>query len=358
MPERALTLAEILRSSGYCTLFFNSGNEFIDRAYGFCQGFEKYVYHPAGQTDAGLITRDFISRISAAGDQRFFAYLHYMDAHTPYTPNADNFIYSTARIKGFEPGNRRGGFKYVRLMTSQQQIGTAEQEHITALYDAQIRSIDQHIQKVLQALQVSGVLQNTIIIVTSDHGEEFWDHGNFEHGHTLYNELLHVPLLISGPGIAPAEVSAPVRLIDMAPTVLDLAQITAPPAMIQQGVSLLPLLQGADRLQDLPVFATGILYGPEKYCLIKDSCKLILNTDQKKNKWNLIGHRYEGPAEYYDLHSDPREQTNTLGSENQRMLQEELAGFRDMPSLFGTQQLAGHLKKDIRAKLEALGYVQ
>jgi len=358
LPEKALTLAEILRSSGYRTLFFNSGNEFIERAHGFGQGFDTYVYHPAGHTNAGVITQNFISHVSALGRQRFFAYLHYMDAHTPYASHEASCLFTAHRIEGLEPGNRQGRFKYLRLMTTQGQLDKAGQEYIAALYDAQLRLIDRQIQRVVQALQSTGVLQNTMLIIASDHGEEFWDHGNFEHGHTLYKELLHVPLIVSGTGLAPAEVSVPVRLIDMAPTVLGLARVAAPAAMVLQGRSLLPLLQGYDQAQGLPVFATGTLYGPEKYCLIREDHKLIVNTDQKQSKWNLIGYRFEGPLEYYDLRSDPREQSPAPLPANQLALQAELDEFINELPLFEGRQLAGHLKKDIRDKLEALGYVQ
>ena len=108
------------------------------------------------------------------------------------------------------------------------------------------------------------MLDNTVMIITSDHGEEFGEHNNYEHGHSLYNELLHVPLIISGPGISPATITAPVRLLDILPTVQHLTG-TKSNVVQGQGENLLPLTKKTTPARELPVLATGILYGRDRW---------------------------------------------------------------------------------------------
>ena len=161
-----------------------------------------------------------------------------------------------------------------RTMTASDKLSEADKDFILALYDSQIRFVDENIREILNALRNRDMLKDALVIITADHGEEFWEHNNFEHGHTLYEELIHVPLIIEGTGVKNLEITERVRLIDLLPTVLEFTNVSVSKSG-RQGVSLLGLLAGKKKKLDLPVFAMGTLYGDEKYCLIKENMKIV-----------------------------------------------------------------------------------
>jgi arylsulfatase A-like enzyme len=358
MPDGVLTLAEILKNNGYKTYFFNGGNKFIEREYKFFQGFDTYIYRPLESYNASDITNDFLSHVPKTQRKKFFAYLHYMDTHPPYTRNKYNYLFTDTKNADFEPGNKNSKFRYIRLMTHTSQITDDTKRYLVSLYDAQIRFVDECIRKIHDKLQSNNLLKNTILIITSDHGEEFWDHNNFEHGHSVYNELLHVPLIITGPGIRRSVISQTVRLIDIAPTILELSNIKAMPDLKLQGISLAPYLKGEKQPPALPVFATGVLYGPERYCIIRDNIKLILNTGKKKKKWNLLGYQSKNKVELYYLDKDQRERTDMADSTDLSALQKDLEAFKNQKPLFQSDEPAGAIDEGVKEKLEALGYIQ
>ena len=126
-------------------------------------------------------------------------------------------------------------------------VSPADLDHLLALYDGEIRYTDDELGRVLDHLAARGSLKNTLVVVTSDHGEEFLDHGSWEHQKTLYEEVVRVPLIAHGPGIAPRREPAPVSLLDVAPTILAWAGVAAPPSFT--GRSLLAPLPSGDREQ-------------------------------------------------------------------------------------------------------------
>jgi arylsulfatase A-like enzyme len=361
MPDKILTMAEILKDKGYETFFFNGGNGFIRKEFKFDQGFDTYIYRPHKSSNAEDVTRDFLQNMPGLNNARFFAYLHYMDAHLPYTQNSYNYFFTDNRDARFAPGSRNSIFlntKALRALTFNREISGPERNLLVSHYDGQIRYVDENIKKVLEGLKEYGFLKETVIIITSDHGEEFWEHKNVEHGHTLYNELLQVPLIICGAGIKPSVITAPVALIDLLPTVMEAAGIEADNADCQ-GRSLLRQGDWEKAIPEIPVFASGTLYGNEKYCLIKDSKKIILNTETNKGKSDFPGYRSRARLELYDLQEDAPESRNmadTLPAASQ--YKKDLDKFRNMAPLFeedaSVTVIDGHLKKS----LESLGYLQ
>ncbi len=357
LPDRALTLAEILRNAGYRTWFFNGGNVFLKPPFKFDQGFEKHVYRPHRTHTGAHVTTDFVAGAFAAGKSRFFAYLHFMDAHTPYTKNPHNSRFVERHDPRFIPGNRKSLFNKVRGMLNNGTLSEAAMQHIVSLYDGQIRFVDDQIKTILFALQQNNMLDDTVFIITSDHGDEFGDHGSFEHGHTLYNELLHIPLIIAGPGIAKRSVRTPVRLLDLAPTVLSICGIPAPPAVFE-GVDLTVVADDASG-GHLPVYASGVLYGSEKYCLIKNDVKIVFTTNDTSGKWKLVGPARKEGVEVYDLAVDPDER-EAVGGNNQAvdMLTAALEAHKNTPPLFSEKADVVVIDADMQDKLEALGYVR
>jgi arylsulfatase A-like enzyme len=267
------TVAEALAGRGYVTEGFAANLLYTTAATGLDRGFLHYRDYPMSfaafahqswlarviarplrgvlEFEEGRIVRrrgaeitdEFLTWLSARPDRPFFAFLNYFDAHEPYDPPppfADRF------------GGGPMPDMTVRRSWSPEQI----QRSMDA-YDSAVAYDDNEIGRVLAGLERDGLRDNTIVIVTSDHGEQFGEHGLFDHANSLYLPLLHVPLLISLPGHAPANVRVPdaVSLLDLAATILDLAGPAASSGSLP-GRSLARFWQpGADQGSDEPLFA-------------------------------------------------------------------------------------------------------
>jgi arylsulfatase A-like enzyme len=159
--------------------------------------------------------------------------------------------------------------------------------------------VDDHIEKLLAALRRLGLYEDTLILITADHGEEFWDHGGVTHGHTLYEELVRVPLAMRLPGRLPAGtvITEQVHHVDLMPTVLDLAGVARPAQCT--GLSLVPLARGnADRFQDRRV-------------LIEVQADVELQAARTPSRKWIEG--AGGRREIFDLAADPKERTDLSG---------------------------------------------
>jgi arylsulfatase A-like enzyme len=186
-------------------------------------------------------------------------------------------------------------------------------EALEARYDGEVAFTDSYIGKILDALAESGLGENTAVVVFSDHGEAFGEHRfggerMFFHGQTLYDELLHVPLLIYVPGLPARTIDTPVMLVDLGPTLLDLVKAPVPPTF--QGRSLLGAILG-EPLTPEPVYAE-LLPTPSW----NHAWRAIMDGDLK-----LIQKLSENTAELYDLGKDPKEQQNLAGSDGGRAAQ-------------------------------------
>lgn len=201
-----------------------------------------------------------------------FAWIHYLDPHHPYEPDPPATMQSPAPVR----------------------------------YLSEIHRVDREIARLLDAIAASRGLDNTLIIVTGDHGEEFRDHGGLQHGTTLYEELMRVPLVIAPPAsTTPSDaghhVDTPVSLVDLVPTILDLLGVSSTVSF--DGRSLAPALGGTDAvLGARPVFLYNTSY-TESF----DRTVAVVDGDHK-----LIVREKEQTAELYDLGSDPREQANLV----------------------------------------------
>ncbi len=220
-------------------------------------------------------------------DQPAVVMLHLMDTHLPYTePRKYRRLWA-----GAAPDGLSGAFQRSSVVRSGRGKGKAEaRKYVVDRYDGAIRYVDDQIARVLESLG-----PDDVAVVFSDHGEEFWDHKGFEHGHTLYEELLAVPLVIKAPGLVPGRVGERVSLVDVAPTLLELLGVRGDETI--SGLSLLSLARGepsavrrfAERLH---AFGRP-LYGNEQWGVLDGS-----------TKWSTKA----GREELYDLASDPDEQ--------------------------------------------------
>jgi arylsulfatase A-like enzyme len=306
------TLATILHNKGYATGAVINAPA-LKPAYGVDRGFDHYHMTPPEGRNADGTTRDALEWIDSLGNKRFFAFVHYFDPHLSYSPPAP---YDRRFDPGYEGriGNSFNleGFSRVRdIMFDQLTVlSAADWNHIVSLYDGEIAFTDKAIDDLLRGLEDRGLRDNTLIVFLSDHGEEFYDHGGFEHGHSFYSELIRVPLVFSLPGVVPEGVrlSRQVRLVDVAPTVLDFLRIEPPPHF--EGVSLKPLLEGTGKpeagdaclLAHDIAYAEALMHGLEKKCL-------------SAYPWKLIYSMSTGGKMLFNLDDDPEEMRNVIAQE-------------------------------------------
>lgn len=247
----------------------------------------------SGDLDAKKITDRALAWLRAHRDDRFVLYLHYLDAHTPYAPPEE---YVAMFADPAYRGKVGGTFSDVEGADAG-RYDAADRKKIVALYDAALRYIDDQIGRVLAYLEESDLDRNTVVVITADHGEELWDHGRFFHGQSLYDELLHVPLLVRLPAGASAGtvVERPVRAIDVAPALLAWAGLERPETF--QGRPLAEAIAAPDAPGDELVATATQAQFPTRYALRKDGLKLIESLDT-------------GKRELYELARDPREESN------------------------------------------------
>ena len=277
LDESVVTLAEILRNSGCRASFFNGGNANFDKNFNLTQGFDFYFFGNFFETCGRDITESFLARhvLTSSSRGKFFAYIHYMDTHGPYNVNQYNTLFTEKINPVLRPGTWDIGQAKIRPMLEKNTLSAEAAQYIVDLYDGQIRLVDDNVEHIITALRDRVMLGNTIVIVTSDHGEEFVDHGNWAHGHTLYDEVIRVPLTFAGNNIRPAIVQGSVGLVDIVPTLLEIAGVVTNTFGLQGG-SLLPAWDGSDAELSRRVFATGTRVGDEKFCVIDADARLIM----------------------------------------------------------------------------------
>jgi arylsulfatase A-like enzyme len=355
LPAGEPCLAELLRGLGYETAGF-SANPALHAGNGFDRGFATF-YTPPATPDSMLLHADELNRRAlpwlrahARSDRPFFLYLHYLDPHDPY----DNPEVVDGRSPFF-PGYRgalSGRFMH-GVYTGRIALQDPEQDHrhLEALYDTEIHYVDARIGELLHAIPEE-VLAETLVVLTADHGEELQEHGGWKHGQTLYEEQIRVPLVVRWDGRVPAgsRLAGPVRLLDLAPTLLAAAGDTAPESW--QGTDLLAAWRGQAPLPRLPVFAQHLASGPLRAAAIVDGRKLVLfnrnvpfapEDDLQEHLWRQDLERLER-IELYDLTADAEERHNlardaargadsaALATVVHRQLDRQLPGIRVVAS--------------------------
>jgi arylsulfatase A-like enzyme len=348
--ERPPTVARRLSDAGYDTHALNA-NRLLQRFSYVVDGFDDFYYggessllravhfydtnwygpavrriakrEPTSETSRRLAAR--LDALAARPGRRpRFVWVHFMDPHTPYAPPPAYYRPSDAayvndyrpEIKSRAPAHRR-------------------------LYDGECRFMDDLLAPILEKTAAKG---RAVVILTSDHGEEFWEHKTYEHGKSVYETVLRVPLAIAVPGGPPASFSEPVTLLDLGPTVLDLAGVSKPLSM--RGESLLRRPSGEPTLIYAgSKFTESPDYKPERQnCVIWRDWKLILPHDGAPEA-----------GEFYDLRVDPEEKEPLPGK--QRLIQTltfALTAWKETVSAGPAVNVA----EDHEAELRALGYIQ
>ncbi len=285
LPGSEITIAEILRARGWKTAAFSSSPLIIGRsesghyAGGFDQGFETFDdTNPAGKkwgwvskTPEGIIDKA-IPWLESNSRERFFLFLYIMDPHDRYhSPEPFNSLYDPA-YHGRKMVSKGDATHYEQriIRGKESRLKDVDVRHLEALYDGEITYADTQIGRLLDAIRRLGIEKNSLIVITSDHGEEFFDHGGLKHCYTLYRELIDIPLILSWPSGLPSGVVVDNHLIqgiDIVPTILDLMGLSAPDVM--EGTSIKPLLFSSDissrgyALSEAPFIDAKTLITPE-----------------------------------------------------------------------------------------------
>ncbi len=248
LADEHVTLAEALKARGYATAAFVENTQ-ISSSMGFAQGFDLYSENLG---DAKAIGASFIKWFESRPRRPFFAYVHFLDPHWPYTPPPpyDEF----PRPEGTTVDFNNVNWKYFEREVQSGEIVLTPEDlaAVQSLYDGEIRYADSVIGHMLDALQKGDAYENTIIVITSDHGEAFMEHGTVGHGDAPYEEVLRVPLLVRSPGINPGRITDQVQTIDIMPTILDLVGAAIPGDVA--GRSLRPLMRGSP-MAAVPTFS-------------------------------------------------------------------------------------------------------
>jgi arylsulfatase A-like enzyme len=303
LPDAVVTLAEVAQQAGITTVGVSS-NMLVSRATNLAQGFETFVELPFDRTardyaPASVVNRAFLDWLRRAGGLRFFAYLHYMEPHGPYAP-------PPSLRPAAPPGIRRdlaeGWVQDFARNFDRGRVGPpspAEVAHLSALYDGDVHSWDDAFAPLLRALEHSGLLDRTVVVVVADHGEEFLEHGKLTHGAHLYEETIHVPLVMVGPGIPAGRRADLAQQIDVLPTVAALLGAPPPPGL--PGRDLLSTHEAGDVVSEIVSGFGDAGAGAGTVAL-------------RTPRWKLI-RRTGLPVELYDLAADPGEHTNVAARE-------------------------------------------
>lgn len=339
LDDSVTTVAEALKSAGYATALI--GEQFqLSPRFGLNQGFDFYKNRA---NDAPNIHRNFFRWLERVGPSKpFFAYLHYLEIHWPYCPPAET--------KG-KFGSGKSSFRFCHqwrklrddILSGAVLLSDVDREAMEARYDEELLGLDRQLGNLFARLQKDGLWKNTLIILTGDHGEEFYEHGSMGHGQSLFQELLAVPLIIKPPADWPVavggSVDATVELRDITPTILEAAGVAMPDGV--EAPSLVPLMRpGAD-----PGPSYAVSESDEEVVVRSGDLKLILKRDGSS-------------AALYDLAADPGE-TRNVASERRA----DLARLRSYYEAW-TKELrpaasaeAQELDEETLEGLKALGYI-
>ena len=283
LPPEFETLAESFQRAGYSTAAVLNQVHLHPR-FGFAQGFDVYDFKRG--IGAHRINRLFRNWLDAGESEPFFAYLHYLDVHWPYTKRlpGQEAIFGTVERASEFPRRRKQLEKWAATEATEADVAI-----LRARYDYEVAFTDAAIGEMLEMLRERGLYENTIILVTSDHGEGFLEHGKVLHGFEPYDEVVRVPLVFRLPERlrqGTGTVDQPVGLVDVMPTLLEIASIEPPPGL--QGQSLVPLFKGG-RMKERLIFA--------------ESAEVYADWDHRYKLMRFS----DGRLEFYDLGEDPDE---------------------------------------------------
>ncbi|MEM9073264.1 MAG: sulfatase [Myxococcota bacterium] len=250
LSDSALMISEHFKTNGFATGGFIA-NGYISDRFGFDQGWDRYknfIREEGASSEAEVVFREAADWAIEHKDERFFLYVHTIDPHVPYDPE-DEFVSMYDSRQHYE-GQVRPRMTGELLANAKKNPPTvtfnqSDVIRLQALHDGEITQHDRHMGTFIERMKEAGIWDNTVFVFVSDHGEEFNEHGSWGHGHSIYQELLHVPFLIHREGVPSGRIATTVSTMDIGPTVCELAGIDVMPNTAAR--SLVPLLYGQPR---------------------------------------------------------------------------------------------------------------
>ncbi len=364
--EGGATIAEVMQSAGYHTVGVQT-NPWLKRRLGYARGFDDYRMLAAEGSEKKLPSRKWTgeatenifyadadevagvveSAIAGRPEKPLFLYAHLMDPHGPYIPPARHQGFGEGTVTLSEAAALSGDW------VSLARVGDAEavaplKGRILALYDAEILFADAAVARMTAALEKAGLYEDALVIVAADHGEGFLEHGKVLHSNSLYEELIHTPLLMKIPGRAGGRYAGLTRNVDIAATIFEVAGIEAV-WEDRDGVSLLGVLDGDRRITEsvaqLSRGGGGDLDGD--YGSIQAGAMKYITT-RKPGRPFL--------EELYNLETDPGEASNLAATE--ATAARALAGALSARAGSATPGETPAPDEETEAALRALGYLQ
>jgi arylsulfatase A-like enzyme len=292
------TLAETLRADGWDTRAWINNKYLSSEITRLDQGFERYIDYgirtERGGSQAGM--NGVVEELSRTAGDRFLL-VHLMDPHLPYKPPKKfmkRFVDPTYKGPLLGGKNYRAVQDLWRMKLKPKKKG---RKHLLDLHEAAVAFADSQVGRVYDAAKATG--QELLFIATSDHGEEFWEHGSFDHGHSLFDELLHVPLVVHRTDQTPGKVTTPVDVTGVFGTVLDFAGLP------HDGSASLPI---ADT--DGPVHGRPTLYGVRQRSVEKDGWKYIVRQQSTGRRHRRV--RNDPIHLLFNMKKDPQEKKNRM----------------------------------------------
>jgi arylsulfatase A-like enzyme len=362
LGESQVMLTEILRNAGYVTAAFVDGG-YLSLSFGY-QGFDTFDDGPGTSEKQPVenIVRKALRWLASTRGRPFFLFLHTYQVHCPYDPLPRHDVYSDPDYRGpVQVAGNCGG--YYDALRQRLTLEPADFAYIVAKYDGELHYVDEELGELFALLRTPRFADRTVIVVTSDHGENFDDHPRFPVGHSsLHDEVVRVPLLIAGPGIpAGQRIREQVESIDIMPTLLDLIGLR-PPAPVD-GRSLAPLM--ADGTFD------GTLAFSENYWRVFDTVnERWISTDAvmiRTDDWKLIrrapdNHYAPGMHRLFNLENDPHERHDLFEAQPEKAapLAATLDAWnQEQAAHLMTSDAGEHATDDaLEDRLRALGYVR
>ncbi|MCK5256793.1 MAG: sulfatase, partial [Deltaproteobacteria bacterium] len=351
LADEHVTLAELLQEGGYRTAAFTDG-AFMNAEFGFNQGFD--IYNDNKRRGIARILPKVKRWLDKNKSNPFFLFIHCYDIHQPYDPPPPyNSIFHDFPYTGHLTPN---GKTLLAAWMNRLKVNDEDLRHFIALYDGGIRYTDKKIGEFLSYLRESGLEDQSLIIITSDHGEEFKEHNSFLHWQLYYRPNLHVPLIIRIPNYPKKEirVSKLVRSIDILPTILDIAELPFYPKA--QGRSLLPLIKRHKNRLNLSLWQIFHLFAKDSSVSFAETA----NTDQRSiitDGYQMICNSELSLMQLFNLKADPLAKIN-IAEDNDEITKRLLYQWNE---LYNTKQnyISSEINLDqhTREQLEALGYI-
>lgn len=389
LPAEVPTLAGILSRAGYSTAAVVNSAWLAKEQYGVTRDFQQYLFVDDAQdrrAPNSWVTDQAMAWIRDRDTRPLFLFVHYYDVHSdysslpqyerlfvqPYPGIADGTGWQLARAsfeddfvemchRNYDPAKCRIGTeeKYLAVDRTVGKIFFDDDDlrHIEELYDAGIRQLDNELGRLFALMESEGAFDPALIFITSDHGEEFMDHGRMDHFLTMHQEIIRVPLIVRGPGVpAGLRIETPVSLVDLSPTILAFADVSKPPTT--DGLDFTPLLRGETPTAFDDRFLFGEASGGLTYAMMMEGIYPIYRSI-RRGKHKLIHNSKEDSWALYDLEVDPGE-TQDIAADRPDITAELSAEIRARYAGFDPNPAPSNrieLDREELERLRALGYV-